>query len=99
MNLKQASCDPVEDKRCLQKTWTSVEVQIALEHGYKIIEIYEIYNLKRKGNIVKDYVNICLKIKQESSGIPPDCLHSDGTVKGVLCLKGRIWLEILDCTR
>lgn len=55
-------------------TWCTPELSKAMNNGYKVIKIYEIYHFEestrydretRKGGI---YVNIFLKIKQEAYG-------------------------------
>ena len=76
-DLNQSIYKHCEQERCLQEMWTSIKVQKPLEHGYKIIKVYEVYDLKKKGgNIFKDYINTFLQVKQESSGMLPDCLNS-----------------------
>ena len=51
--------------------WTSVELKLALEKGYKIKEIYEVWNWElTTTDLFRPYVAKFLKIKQESSGFP-----------------------------
>ena len=45
----------------------------AIEYGYQIREIYEIYHFSRQENFFSEYVNCFSKIKQEASGFPSDC--------------------------
>ena len=73
-----SKCCHDEEGRCLQETWTSVELKKALEFGYIINEIYD---YKKKGKIFQDYVNAFLKIKQESSGFPANCFDENGHIK------------------
>ena len=63
-------------------TWVMDELQKALEKGYVVQRIYEVwhfdaaekYDSKTKtGGIFTDYVNTFLKIKQEASGWPEWC--------------------------
>ncbi|RWR98755.1 hypothetical protein B4U79_02666, partial [Dinothrombium tinctorium] len=43
----------------------------ALEFGYKIKKIYEVYNYKEKSNqLFSQYMNMWAKLKQEASGWP-----------------------------
>ena len=70
---QQEKCQHSDDERSIFGTWTSVEVQKAIEHGYKIIEVYEIYHYERREKIFSDYVNTFMKIKQGSSGFPSKC--------------------------
>ena len=54
--------------------WTTIEMNKAIEKGYKIKKIYKVlhYN-KRSNKIFKKYVSTFLKIKQEASGFPDWC--------------------------
>ena len=70
-------CNHNEDERCLMGTWTTVEVNKAIEYGYQIYEIYEIYHFTRQEKFFSEYVNCFLKIKQEASGYTPEC-YDDG---------------------
>ena len=55
---------------------------MAIEKGYKIIKIYEVYHFPEttqydresgSGGLFADYINTFLKIKQESSDWPKEC--------------------------
>jgi hypothetical protein len=64
-------CEHSLEERALIGTWTTVEVQNAIENGYIIIEVYEIYHYPKKSNeVFKQYIDKFLKIKQESDGYP-----------------------------
>ena len=73
-------CTHDDEERALCGTWTSVEVHKALEHGYKILNVYEIYHFETKSKIFDTYVDTFMKLKQESSGVPKQCLDSAGGV-------------------
>ena len=80
--LNQSSCDHKdEEDRCLRETWVSEELKKAIELGYIVKEIYEVYDYKKKGKIFQEYVNTFLKIKQESSGFPANCFDENGEIK------------------
>ena len=66
-------CNHNENDRCILGTWTSVEINKAVEMGYRILKKYEIYHFSRQERIFQEYVNWFLKIKQEASGYPPEC--------------------------
>ena len=77
-NLTQ-SCICSEEERAIIYTYTTPELELALNVGYKIITIYEIlhfdstekYNKSLKeGGLYCDYVNTFLRLKQEASGFP-----------------------------
>ena len=76
---QQEMCIHSDSERCLEGTWVSLEINTAIENGYKIDKIFEIwhwntieqYNIESKtGGLFTNYVNCMLKIKQEASGYP-----------------------------
>ncbi|KAF4527433.1 hypothetical protein B566_EDAN016063 [Ephemera danica] len=80
--LNQEDCHHEEEsERVLSGTWVISEVQKALELGYKINKIHEIweyevsvYNKETdSGGLFVDYIKLFLKIKQEASGYPEGC--------------------------
>ncbi|KAF4523990.1 hypothetical protein B566_EDAN013832 [Ephemera danica] len=80
--LNQEDCNHEEEsERVLSGTWVISEVQKALELGYKINKIHEIweyevsvYNKETdSGGLFVDYIKLFLKIKQEASGYPEGC--------------------------
>jgi hypothetical protein len=74
------ACTHSEGERVLTGTWTSIEIQEAIKHGYIIKEVYEIYNYMHREKIFDKYVNTFMKLKQESSGIPKNCYDVTGNV-------------------
>jgi hypothetical protein len=68
-------CIHTDSERCLEGTWVSLEINTAIENGYKIDKIFEIwhwdtieqYNFESKTG---GLVCCMLKIKQEASGYP-----------------------------
>nr|XP_023024974.1 uncharacterized protein LOC111513046 [Leptinotarsa decemlineata] len=71
-----------EEERALSGTWVIDEVLKALEKGYKLMEIYEIWKYKvvqydpaiKSGGLFSEYISKFLKIKQQASGWPSDCI-------------------------
>jgi len=69
-------CTHSDQERTLHGTWCTPELVMALEKGYRLVEIHEVWNFpenQRRVGLFKDYVNTWLKIKQESSGWPRWC--------------------------
>tara|TARA_R110000824_G_scaffold2946_2_gene13443 strand:- start:82 stop:3975 length:3894 start_codon:yes stop_codon:yes gene_type:complete len=65
----------LNDKRGV---WTTLELNKAIEKGYKIKKIYEVWNWETQTtDLFKGYVSTFLKIKQESSGFPTWCLNEN----------------------
>jgi hypothetical protein len=76
---KSNKCNHSESERVIEGTWCSMEIEKALEKGYKIKEILEVwhwdkfeqYNRNTKsGGLFTDYINKALKLKLEASGYP-----------------------------
>jgi hypothetical protein len=66
-------CNHTPEERMLRGTWCTPEINKALEVGYKLKKIHEVWNFppaQRKVGLFADYVNTWLKIKQESAGYP-----------------------------
>ncbi len=75
----QERCTHNEQERALSFTWCTPEIHLALEKGYKIIKLYEVYHYDetsqydeatKTGGLFTGYINANLKAKQESSGYP-----------------------------
>ena len=52
-----------------EKTWSSVELKLALEKGYTITKIHAAIKYKRYNGLMKEYVGCFLKMKLENSGV------------------------------
>jgi len=65
-------------ERFLEGTWVIDEVRLAVDKGYKILEILEVYEYEvtrydretGDGGLFVDYINTFLKLKAEASGYP-----------------------------
>ena len=81
-NLQQEQCNHSEEERALIGTWVSLEIAKAIEKGYKVMEIYEVWHFSAfSHNLFKDYINTFLKIKQEASGWPSHCTTEEAKRK------------------
>ena len=78
----QTECYYTDDERTLTGTWVTDEVKKALEIGYEIKKIYEVWHFEhterynpeiKSDGLFTNYVNTFLKLKQESSGWPEWC--------------------------
>lgn len=71
MLARVATCAHTDEQRTLRGTWCTPEIEKALDKGYRLIHIHEVwYFEKTQVGLFKDYVNTWLKIKQESAGWP-----------------------------
>ena len=67
----QESCAHTCEQRQLIGTWTTEELKYAVDKGYKIIKLIEVYDYKRKSDqIFREYINLWLQYKQEADGWP-----------------------------
>jgi len=77
-----------------KKVYSSIELQRAIEVGYKVTKIYKSLTFEKTDNIFKGYIQNFLKIKTESAGYSGDDI--DGYIKrynehcGVLLEKDKI---------
>ncbi|XP_032094416.1 uncharacterized protein LOC116523417 [Thamnophis elegans] len=72
--LQTSPCKHSDEERALTGTWCTVELNVALEKGYRIVEIYEIWHFEKTSNeLFSGYMNMHLRQKQEASGYPEWC--------------------------
>ncbi|XP_073233328.1 uncharacterized protein [Porites lutea] len=70
---RTAVCTHTAEERCITGTWCTPELQKAVDLGYKILKIYEVWHFsenQRKEGLFADYVNKWLKNKTEASSWP-----------------------------
>ena len=62
------------DDRSMIGTWTTVELKFALERGYKLKNIFQVYHYENVSDeLFKDFIKMCIKGKQQASGWPKNC--------------------------
>ena len=69
-------CTHSDQERMLRGTWCTPEIVVAIQKGYKLVKIHEVWHFpenQRQLGLFRDYVNTWLKIKQESAGWPRWC--------------------------
>ena len=55
-------------------TWVSLELNLAVEMGYKVVKIHEVWHFPDKTEwLFRGYIDMFLKKKQEASGWPGWC--------------------------
>ncbi|XP_033859859.3 uncharacterized protein LOC117402631 [Acipenser ruthenus] len=68
------ACTHEDESRALTGIWCTVEIEKALEQGYRIGKVFEVWHFaKRSNGIFKKYINTQLKHKQEALGYPSWC--------------------------
>lgn len=71
-------CNHIASERSLVGTWATLELLKAVNIGYQILEMYEVYHFENKStSLFSSYIDSFLKIKQESSGWPSECTSDD----------------------
>ena len=76
---RQPYCEHYEDQCEFISTWCSPEIEKAVELGYEVKEIYEVWNFEQSmEGLFAKYVNKWLKLKQEASGWPEWCQTEEG---------------------
>jgi hypothetical protein len=76
--LRQDDCTHSDEERCIFGTWVVDEVRQAVEMGYRLQDVYELWKYEvtcfdkdtNSGGLFAEYVNMFLKLKQETSGFP-----------------------------
>ena len=76
--LNQNPCTHSEQERAILGTWCHVELMKAIEKGYQVLKIHEVWHFPEHTNeLFKDYVDTFLKLKQEASGYPKECVTDE----------------------
>ena len=75
---KQQKCNHSDSERSFIGTWCTNEVEMAIEKGYEVQKVYEVWHFNKSSeNLFKEYVRKFIKIKMESSPLTvgPDCKY------------------------
>ena len=76
--LNQNPCTHTGEERAILGTWCHVELMKAIEKGYEVLEIHEVWHWEQTTNeLFRGYVNMYLKRKQEASGYPKHCVTDE----------------------
>ena len=74
----QNPCTHTDQERAIRGTWCHIEVMKAIEKGYVVLNLHEVWHWEETTDeLFKEYVDTFLKIKQEASGYPPDCVTDE----------------------
>ena len=89
---KSHKCSHTLEQRTLTGTWCTPEPIKAVEQGYEIKRIHEVWHFpleQRKTGLFAQYVNTWLKIKQESAGYPRNVTTPEQKADYIACYKQR----------
>ena len=71
-------CTHSDAERAIQGTWCTVELEKALEKGYRLLHIHEVWHFPQKTDtLFKEYIDTFAKIKLEASGYPKNCVTDE----------------------
>ena len=79
-----------EEDRSFTGTWVTIELFAALDRGYKLLDVYEVWHFSEtaqydkasgEGGIFAGYIDTFLRIKQELSGYPDWCKTEQDKIK------------------
>jgi hypothetical protein len=77
-DMKQSSCNHSEAEKAWTATYTHLELNEALDLGYKVLEIFEVWHYSKwstpggNADLFGAYVDLFVKEKVEASGWPVD---------------------------
>ena len=63
----KSSCTHSSDLRALIGTWSTEEIKLAIEKGYKILDIYEVWDFDSTTDLFAKYIDNFMRLKLESS--------------------------------
>ena len=74
INKRSEKCPHSPQERCLTGTWTTIELDKAIEKGYRIMYIYEVWHFpQRSKELFSPYIKTFMQLKQQASGWPAEC--------------------------
>ena len=74
----QTLCDHSNDDRAFEGVFVSPELHHAVDVGYKIVQLYEVWHWKKnKVGLFSEYIDKFLKEKTEASGWAASCITDE----------------------
>ncbi|XP_032241520.2 uncharacterized protein LOC116620088 [Nematostella vectensis] len=70
----QGSCTHTDEERAFTGTWCHPEIHEALDKGYTVVKVYEVWHWDQWDCLFQEYIKTFLKYKQEASGWPAWCV-------------------------
>ena len=90
-------CPHTDEERMITGTWCTPELLKAVEKGYKVLKIHEVWHFperQRKQGLFAPYVNTWLKHKTEASGWPSHCTTDEEKAEYVRQYKAHEGIEL-----
>ena len=91
------ACGDDEQQRALVGTWVTLELFAALDRGYRLLDVCEIWyfpessqydRVSGEKGLFGGYMDTFLKIKQEASGFPEGCEDQEKYINGFYDAEG-----------
>ena len=73
----QTRCTHSDAERAIRGTWCTIELEKALEKGYRLLQIHEVWHFPQITTLFKEYIDTFAKIKLEASGYPKNCVTDE----------------------
>ncbi|XP_055999674.1 uncharacterized protein LOC130047925 [Ostrea edulis] len=92
-------CQHTDSQRSLTGSWVTTELHKALDLGYRLDRIYEVWHFENSSqDLFRSYIDTFLKIKQEASGFPDHCQTSEQKQSYIDEIRRRegIFMNLLD---
>ena len=71
-------CNHTPEERMLRGTWATPEIKKAVEKGYHLLQIHEVWHFeKQQQGLFRDYVDTWLQLKQQAAGWPRWCVTKE----------------------
>ena len=79
-------CGHTEHERSMVGTWTTDELKMAIQKGYKLLKLFEVWhfdkiavynNGSQCGGLFSGYIDCFMKLKQQASGWPDNVITED----------------------
>lgn len=67
------ACHHTPEERALTGTWCTPEIVKALEKGYTMTHVDQVYHFRERKKLFGKYIDIWLKKKEEATGYPSHC--------------------------
>ena len=93
--IQRIRCSDNEKERSWIDVYASIDVELALLMGYKILEYKEIWNYHSGGGkVFRDFILNIVKRKIECSGLPPSCNSDQSKEDYVQSLKKQCSIDL-----
>jgi G:T-mismatch repair DNA endonuclease (very short patch repair protein) len=78
----KGDCTHDAKERCFTGVWCTPELKKAVEKGYEIVDVHEVWHFPEKSEeLFTEHLDAFIKIKQESSGLPASVRNGEQTLE------------------